>query len=336
MWFLLLLVSCEKQPIKIERALYYWKSTPYRLEAQEQESIEQMRVEKLYVKFFEIEPDATYKAIPTAKTHLKMDVPSMTVEIIPTIFIRNEVFKIITNTFIDSLAGKIIKLTDKYYKEKLGYSANTYKELQIDCDWTATTKNAYFALLKALKNQTSKKISCTLRLYPYKYPDKMGVPPVDKAMLMCYNLIAPLENEHKNTILSLEELVPYLKGTKAYPLPIDIALPVFSWLQVYQYNRFVGLLTPPDSKIEAYLQAEDALWFRVTKDTTIGHLYLRVGDRVKNEQVSEKVLEEAAAALKKYIKFKNPTTIAFFHLDESHINKENYENLNRVYSVFTQ
>ena len=66
------------------------------------------------------------------------------------------------------------------------------QEIQIDCDWTKSTKDKYFYLLKKIKELSKKEISCTLRLYPYKYPEIMGVPPVDKAMLMCYNLIKPL------------------------------------------------------------------------------------------------------------------------------------------------
>lgn len=334
--FLFLLAACQKQVPTTERALYYWKNTTNSLTGEEKQALTNLGVQKLYVKFFELESNAEYKVVPTAKTHLKLDESLLAVEIVPTIFVRNEVFKTIPTSFIDSLAGKMLQLTDKYYKEKFGDASAAYQELQIDCDWTAKTKDMYFALLKALKKQSKKRISCTLRLYPYKYPDKMGIPPVHKVMLMCYNLIGPLENEHKNSILSIEELVPYLKGTKDYPLPIDIALPVFSWMQVYQYDRFVGLLIPPDAKFDTYLEAENDLWFRVKKDTVIGHLYLRTGDRIKNESISDKILEEAALQLKKYIKLKKPTTIAFFHLDESHINKDNYENLNRLYATFTQ
>ncbi|MBK7469002.1 MAG: hypothetical protein IPJ43_20660 [Saprospiraceae bacterium] len=55
-----------------------------------------------------------------------------------------------------------------------------------------------------LKSISDKEISATLRLYPYKYTDNMGVPPVDKVMLMCYNLLNPLENLKQNSILDLK------------------------------------------------------------------------------------------------------------------------------------
>ncbi|MEM0544143.1 hypothetical protein WFZ85_16275, partial [Flavobacterium sp. j3] len=92
--------------------------------------------------------------------------------------------------------------------------------------------------LKKLKEISKKEISCTLRLYPYKYPDKMGVPPVDKVMIMCYNLINPLENENKNSILDLAELESYLISVPKYHKHIVIAFPIYSWMQVYLNKRF--------------------------------------------------------------------------------------------------
>ena len=117
-----------------------------------------------------------------------------------------------------------------------------FNEIQIDCDWTKYSKEKYFYLLKKIKELSDKKLSCTLRLYPYKYPDIMGVPPVDKATLMCYNLIKPLSQQNKNSILDIEELKKYLNEKKSSPLHLDIVLPTFYWTQLYQNNQFVQLL----------------------------------------------------------------------------------------------
>lgn len=118
-----------------------------------------------------------------------------------------------------------------------------FGEIQIDCDWTLKTKVNYFAFLNALKKISHKTISCTLRLYPFKYPEIMGTPPVDKATLMCYNLTKPLESENKNSILDNNELRSYLKNTEKYPIHLDIALPLFSMM--YQNGRkYKALLIP--------------------------------------------------------------------------------------------
>ena len=331
---MILLASCTEQKIEVVPAFYYWKNNTSTLSPTEQAALSELGTKKLYVKFFEVEPDAEIKAIPTAKTSLKIGKVDQEIEIIPSVFIRNEVFKNIATSYLDTLADKLLFLVDKYQKEKFSNLSSDYQELQIDCDWTGSTKEKYFYLLKKIKEKSKKKLSCTLRLYPYKYPDKMGVPPVDRAMLMCYNLIGPLENEHKNSILDLKELKPYLVGNKPYKIPLDIALPIFSWLQLYQYNRFVGLIRPKNNNFDDFLEPVDALWYLVKKDTVLGNTYLRIGDKIKYEAVDSTVLNEAIGILKKSLKLKGATTIALFHLDENNLNNYSYETLRHYYTTF--
>mgnify|MGYP001087413830 CR=1 FL=1 len=330
----ILLASCTEQKVEVIPAFYYWKNKARKLSLAEQQALTTLGTKKLYVKFFEVESDADIDVIPTAKTSLKLETAQSEIEIIPTIFVRNEIFKQLTEPRLDSLAGQILKLVDKYYKEKYAVIAANYQELQIDCDWTSTTKEKYFYLLKRLKERSKKKLSCTLRLYPYKYPDKMGLPPVDRAMLMCYNLIGPLENKHKNSILDLKELKPYLVANKPYKIPLDIALPIFSWMQVYQYNRFVGLLRVSNTHFDDFLQKVDGLWSVVKKDTVIGNTYLRIGDKIKYEAVDSTILNEAISVLKKSLALKGTTTIALFHLDENNLNNYKHETLHHFYNTF--
>ena len=199
------LFSCKNETkIKnVERAFYYWKSDKYSFDEIEKEQLDSMKVNKLYVKFFEVKNDKTLGNIPFAKTSLqyekyeyedakreKKDIGFYKTKIIPTVFVKNDVFLNSSKPQIDTLASNVSFLIDKYYTERfVGFEK--YNEIQIDCDWTIKSKEDYFYFLKQLSQKSSKEISCTLRLYPYKYRTKMGIPPVKKATLMCYNLIQP-------------------------------------------------------------------------------------------------------------------------------------------------
>jgi hypothetical protein len=242
-------------------------------------------------------------------------------------------WKNVDAAFCSELAEKIIRLVAAMHKDN--FPKTTYQEFQIDCDWTPSTKALYFELLKALKTKANKRISCTLRLYPYKYPDKMGVPPVDRAMLMCYNLIGPLENLNKNSILDLAELKPYLNHTKAYPLPLDVALPIFSWLHLYQNERFAGLITPKDKSIENLLTKKSELWYEFNCDTVLGDYYLRKGDRAKYEKISAELVDEAIKILRKKLIFKDNYSIALFHLDDANLKQYNHETINNFFTAFS-
>ena len=58
-----------------------------------------------------------------------------------------------------------------------------FKEVQFDCDWTESTRVQYFAFLRESRKLFSGwRVSSTVRLYQYKYPEKAGVPPIERGM----------------------------------------------------------------------------------------------------------------------------------------------------------
>ncbi len=332
----LLLLSCSQKPEKTERAFYYWKSNSYRIEDTEDSLMKTLKTQKLYVKFFEVQRDEMMGNIPAAKTQVfgydgfKND----SVQVIPTVYITNDVFLKSSGAELDTLVSNMKYLLLKHYKENV--SLDPPKEFQMDCDWTPKSRDNYFYFLKQFKKATGITISCTLRLYPYKYPDIMGVPPVDKVTLMCYNLVNPLENDNKNSILDTDELSLYLNKRRDYPLHTDVALPVFSWMQVYQNKRFRGLVYPEGPGIKKILKQVKPLWYEVTRDTVIGDHYIREGDLVKYEEITEKKLQDAIAVIRDNVAFDDTLTVTLFHLDEYQLKNYSHEALDRLYTAFTE
>lgn len=345
----LVLASCRHHThtTHVVRGFYYWKSNRYSLQDSERNYLVTTGVKKLYVKLFEVAPDPLLKNIPVAKSSLNInnwDTVARTTERIPVVFVRNDVLLNISKPELDTLAGNIVFLVEKYaanlsvwISKELKYpNSQLLKELQIDCDWTARTKDNYFYLLKAIKKRIQADISCTLRLYPYKYPDKMGVPPVDKAMLMCYNLISPVGNDTKNSILDNGELKAYLNTRKQYPVHLDIALPVYSWMQYYKNNRLSGIIYHDHQAIQRVLKRINPLWFEVTSDTVIDDYYLRPGDRIKYEAITAGQLEESIDIIKSKVDFDDSTTIAFFHLDANQLQQYSHATLDSFYNRFSR
>ncbi len=327
--------SCTNHKIEhTERAFYYWKSNSY-LSTNETKICDSLAIQKLYVKFFEVNYNEERGSFPESKTDWwgNYGESKSFKFIVPTVYLRNIVFLKSTKQEIDVLADNVNFLINKYAKEKFrdGYVINEY---QMDCDWTLKTKDNYFHFLERLKALSGKQISCTLRLYPYKYPDKMGVPPVEKLTLMCYNLINPLENPDKNSILDLAELGSYLKDVPKYPKHLDIALPVYSWAQVYHNDRFSEVIYTNFNSIKNVLKQEKPLWYSVTQDTLINNTYLRAGDKIKYEETNSTKIKEAITLLKKHINFDNNTTITLFHLDEEQLNNFTNEELSSFYTDF--
>jgi len=341
-----LLSGCSNKENKIknvERGFYYWKNGSS-FSGETVEKLNKLQVKKIYFKFFEVDYNETMGNFPYQKnspdpyTIQNLD----SVSIVPTIFIKNEIFQYNNEKSLDKLADNIVFLINKYRKGRYQYGNNDkdnfdYSEIQIDCDWTKSTKEKYFYLLKKIKELSKKEISCTLRLYPYKYPDIMGVPPVDKVTLMCYNLIKPLSQKDKNSILDINELKSYLDKRRSYPVHLDAALPVFYWTLWYHNNRFAGLVNFNSADISGISKQTKPMWYEMTEDFTFEYEnYLKKGDQLKIEEVDSKTLNEAISIIKKNVEFDDTATISLFHLDDSTFKKYSNEEIFGFYSSFSK
>jgi len=339
----LFLFSCNNKHIveHVDRAFYFWKSNSS-IDDENLKKIKELRVRKLYVKLFEVDYSEARGNYPFEKNRMSRNELQKTdsITVIPTVFIKNGIFQFNDEKSLNQLADNIVFLIEKYSKDE--YDVKTkifeYNEIQIDCDWTKSTKDKYFYLLKKVKELSKKELSCTLRLYPYKYPDVMGVPPVDKVSLMCYNIIKPLSRKDKNSILDIDELKKYLGKKKSYPVHIDVALPVFYWTQLYQNNQFVKLLDFSTNEVREFAKPKEPLWYEVKKDTSFnyGETYLKAGDQIKSEEIAVATINEAISLIKKQVDLDKTTTISLFDLDASTFKQYSNEEISGFYDGFTK
>lgn len=193
-----ILFSKEK---KIQSSFYHW-----------QNSYNQIKIkEKLYIKILDISYSTK---LELSKTIFKTKPSNNS---IPTIYITNETLK---NTDYKKVNKAILSSL-----KKLNFS---YNEIQIDCDWSLSTKSNYFKLLENLKKQTNKKLSATIRLHQIKYFKKTGIPPVDYGVLMYYNMSDITKLETKNSILDNSIAKKYHYNFDVYNLKLKLALPLYS------------------------------------------------------------------------------------------------------------
>jgi hypothetical protein len=331
----LLLFGCKKDAsTNVEKAFYYWQNS-----SMDGEKIDSLATQKIYYRIFEVENNEIEGNFPVNKNRpSRYELDGENILLVPTIFIRNEVFKNSDLKSLEQLADNIAFLTEKFtidqYSEEKEFD---YDEIQIDCDWTESTKDNYFYLLKKLKEFSKKKISCTLRLYPYAYPEKMGVPPVDKAMLMCYNLVSPLSDPKKNSVLDVSELKKYLVNKKKYPIHIDVALPLFSWSLIYHNNQFKQLQDVDESALVDRAKKIDSMWYEMTEDFEYNNAtYLKTGDKIKVEKVEYQTLLDAIDVIKKNVKLDNAFTVSFFDFQYRTFKNYSNEEISALYSRFNK
>ncbi|QKF72955.1 hypothetical protein AFAEC_0778 [Aliarcobacter faecis] len=185
---------------------------------------EKIENEKLYIKILDIKYSNKLEII---KTNFIEKPPK---DFVPVIYITN---KTMQNIDYEELNSKILELL-----KSLNF---TFNELQIDCDWSNSTKNNFFLFLKELKNSLNKTISATIRLHQIKYFEKTGVPPVDYGVLMYYNMSSLGDFKTKNYILDNESAKKYHYNFDKYPLKLKLALPLYSQAVQFRDKKAINL-----------------------------------------------------------------------------------------------
>ncbi|TWW01898.1 hypothetical protein FEF09_04865 [Chitinophaga pinensis] len=243
----------------------------------------------------------------------------------PVVFITNRTFERMADSSCAQLAQRVADKINKLNSE-IQYTTDTAvtkeikePEIQIDCDWTAGTRDKYFHFLREIRQLfPGYTLSATIRLYPYKYPDKTGVPPVDRGMLMCYNLGNIKDAGTINSVFDINTLKQYLSG-KDYPLSLDIAFPVFGWYAWFRGNEFKGIVHDGPEFIEdtSSFVALDKQRYRIRTDTVLGENYYRAGDILRMEYPDTATLQTAIRLVEE--KIPDYQRIAFYHWHQSSI-----------------
>lgn len=327
---ILFLSSCtaEKRQYQVIPAFYHWQ-TELNLSEAERLLIDRLDVKKIYAKFFDIDWDeGRQNAIPHAT--IKINPMRLSgLQIIPTIFITNRTLKNSSPDQLELLANKLIHKIQKLAQKN---NLEEISEIQIDCDWTLQTKEKYFALIRAIKKQFTKDtpvLSATIRLHQIRYFQRTGVPPVDYGVLMFYNMGDLEDWEETNSILNLEKAEPYLEGAKKYPLPLDVALPIFSWGVLFRNGEMIKLinnLRSFDLKDTTRFLKIGPERFKVIKSTYIKGYYLYTGDLIRTEYIEPHNLVQASMLMQQSMD-NAERTILFYHLDTSTIKYFTYEKL---------
>ncbi len=306
-----LITSCganEHPPV----AFYYWKQT-FRLTKSQKELLSTCGSTRMYVKFFDIVINDNNQVAPISKIEFNQTPPA---EIIPCVFIQNAVF--IGDRDVDGLAKKMTELIQQIAQK----NSLTFHEIQIDCDWTAGSRDNYFEFLKTLQKQVPKlTICCTVRLHQVKYQTKTGIPPVKKGLLMCYNMDDIDDFTTENSIVSEKVLKEYVNKHSKYPLTLDLALPVYQWGLVFRLGKLSLIandINETDLKKHDIQRVERNI-FRVNKNCFIKGTYLCKGDLIRFEQSSpEELLKVSEALSNTKLSFQQ---VIFYHLSQDNINQ---------------
>lgn len=298
--------STPQNPIKV--SYYHWKSH-YSVP---DEQLKPLQAHQLYIKFLDIGYSNKLELIPT---RLPKDLNDDNGKIIPVIYIDNRVLK-------HESRATLVKIIQQHV------DAKRYPSLQLDCDWSLSTRKRYFNLLYDLQ-KLYPDLSATIRLHQVKYFKKTGVPPVKTGVLMYYNMSDIRDLNSKNAILDLDIATQYHVNFQHYPLPLNLAFPLYHQIRVIRQNKVVMILIGKalnHRKLEKITPQR----YRVNRSHYVQGHYLYTGDELHIDQVSEKTLIKAATTLKPLMEIKE---LIFYELNYAKdFGYERIENIRRIFN----
>ena len=332
---LLFLFSCKQQeqpvpPKKIARAFYFWKSV-FKLTGHEKDIVDSLQVSTLYLKFFDVEwNEISKQPNPVAQVRVIDKDYLQKINIVPVIFITNESILKIDSIQSILLAEKIYKLVHEIAAINKIININ---ELQIDCDWTESTRDKYFSILKKIKQlATPWSLSATIRMHQVKFMGKSGVPPVDRGLLMCYNMGNLKNPATDNSIIETSELKKYIGNIHKYPLALDVAFSLFDWYVLFRNDSYKGLIQNLNDSVfkNEFVEKKDNR-YRFLKDTLLMGYEFRKNDVLRYENSDYNSIISSAKEINDRL-VETQLRVSLYHLDSITLSKYNTHEMENIYN----
>ena len=126
--------------------------------------------------------------------------------------------------------------------------------------------------------------------------------------------------ETRNYILDLDLAKKYHYNFDTYPLPLDLALPLYAQATIIRFNSVVGIMEGVRSKeLTNHVKALKNNHYEVLKTHYFKKRLLYKGDILRVDEVSLSMLQKAVENLSKVMK--QPKEIIFYRWE----NKKEYE-----------
>ena len=229
-----LTLSCSKpKPMPTTmRSVYYW-STTLNMDSVKTAFMRNYDISRMYIRYFDVVADQSGREVPNATLKFATDVPQG-IDIVPTVFVMPECLRQDRSRLASLIVKRVVQMNETN-------DVYNVKEIQIDCDWTQSTRQLYAEFMQAMMRECHSrhlKLSSTIRLHQLAQTP----PPADRGVLMMYNTGDATDIRCHKPILDMHDAAPYLPRLNDYKLKLSTAYPIFTWRILFRGGRFVGFI----------------------------------------------------------------------------------------------
>ncbi|MCH5179196.1 MAG: hypothetical protein J1F13_05895 [Prevotellaceae bacterium] len=324
-----LLASCDHkqsadsatppQRVNTHGSVYYWKTT-FDYGTWEQQFVELHGIDRIYLRLFDVAfSESRMAAMPIATVRFATKMPT-DVNIVPVVYITTE-------------AVQYGKLQDSLLYARIQAIAKQndfppLKEIQLDCDWTGNSKEAFFDLCRKMRERAhadSIQLSATIRLHQLSSTP----PPVDRGVLMLYNTGSLYDQETENSILEYKHVAQYLKSTVDYDVPLGYAFPAFQWgVVLNSQHNFKMLVRNVDFIYSDKCRQIDKNLYVAIGNIDVGDSWIWTGDYIRVESPNTEVIKQVKILVNQKIGQGNERII--YHLDSANLSKYNPQDIDSI------
>lgn len=304
--------------LKPMNSIYYWR-TVFNPSEKELAFLKRQNIGRIYLRMFDVIEEGT-TAVPNATIKFKQRIPQGA-EVVPVVFITNDVFEQQNDSFlVKTLASQIVERVTRMCSWN---GIKNWSGLQLDCDWTVNSRDAFYLLCKDVRELLPKEklLSSTIRLHQLTQP----APPVNYGVLMAYNTDNFKDPRTPNSILNDKTVKTYLAKSKDFDLPLDIALPIFRWNLVFDKSgKFKRIAIY--SEDSAYpVKTADEEWSPTTEE--------KDNEIYKQEVVPYSTIRKTKDLLEKALHLQQGgySTI-LYHLNETNIKTYSHDEIKSLYN----
>ncbi len=209
------------------RSVYYWQ-TVFRLDSAQTDFLRRHKVTRMYLRYFDVADGR-----PNATLAFAQSVPEG-LEVVPTVFVMPGTLRGDVRWYAEHIVRRVAQMNEVN-------GVRGVREVQIDCDWTRSTRRAFTAFMEAVRAAARRRgwdTSVTIRLHQLS----QDPPPADRGVLMLYNTGDLRDPACRKPILDPADVQPYLRSLGGYALPLAEVYPAFALNVLYRGGCFVGIV----------------------------------------------------------------------------------------------
>jgi len=317
-------------------SVYYWK-TVFHLDSADRAFINKHDIGRIYMRMFDVAHDngagtIENRTYPNATIRFDYDDFYLLkdslddLEFVPVVYITLDAMKAMEN-HEGVLASNIVTRI----RNMCSYNAiHNVEELQLDCDWTKSTRQSFFTLCDSVRQDIEElglpwRLSSTIRLHQLS----QDPPPVNNGVLMVYNTGSFNDPDAQNSIIDAKDVAPYMKYLSRYPLHLDVAYPTYSWQLLFHKRSFVGLISGlnlNDSVRYTYIGNNS---YEAKCDIPYKNMIINKGDIIREETSPFNDIAKVRAMIEDRLSNRSHSNI-LYHLDTNNLSNYSSDEIDKI------